>query len=184
MREFDSKIIKLFIILIILIVILISIYTNKILKPIINNNQIIAQYEKNKKNVEDEEIVEEVKTEKTQEEMILELKSMSETDRIHKYFSEYINYIDLGKYEEAYEHLYPRFKQNYFPEQKEYEDYVKETYPEFFGVEYEDIDRQGTYYILTVRIYNALDENITQYLEQKFVIYENDFGDFSISFQV
>ena len=184
MIEFDKKIVRLFIILVVLMVMSIYVYTNKILSPTINNNKIIAQYEENKKNLENEEIIEKVETAKTEEETILELKSMSETDRIYKYFSKYINCIDLGKYEEAYGYLNKKFKENYFPEQKEFENYINETYPEFFGVEYEDIDRQGTYYILTVRIYNALDESITQYLEQKFVVYENDFGNFSISFQV
>lgn len=183
MKDFDRKIILLFIVLIVLVIISIYVYLNKILVPTINNNKIIAQYEENKKNSENEDIIEEPINE-TQEDEILALKSMSETDRIHKYFSEYINSIDLGEYEKAYEYLYPEFKENYFQTAADFENYIKETYPEYLGIEYEDIDRQGTYYILTVRIYNALDEEITEYLEQKFVIYENDFGNFVLSFQV
>lgn len=183
MRGLDQKIIFLFIVLVILTTISISVYVNKILIPTINNNKIIAEYEANKKSTENE-VVEEEQTELSQEDLILELKSMSETDRIYKYFSQYINSVDLGEYQKAYGYLYSEFKQNYFPTQEDFENYVKETYPEYFGIEYEDIDRQGTYYILTVRIYDAIEQETTEYLEQKFVISENDFGNFVLSFQV
>ena len=41
----------------------------------------------------------------TEEEKLLELKSMSEVDRIHKYFAEYINSVDKRDYEKAYGYL-------------------------------------------------------------------------------
>lgn len=185
MQKLDKGTIILFIILIALMATCIYVYLNKILTPTMHNNDIIAKYELEKsKSTEEVEIVEEEVKEQTEEDRILELKSMNETDRIHEYFTEYINTIDARNYEKAYEYLYPEFKQNYFPSQSDFESYINENYPEYLGVEYTDIDRQGTYYILTVRIYNTLEEEITSYLEQKFVIYENNFGEFTLSFQV
>lgn len=187
MERLDKGTILLFIILIGLVIINIYVYTNKILTPTSNNNKIIKQYEQNKaeeKEQETEPEVEEEIKEQTEEDRLIELKSMSETDRIHKYFGEYINSIDLGDYETAYGYLYPEFKQNYFPDQASFEEYAKENYPEFLGIDYVDIERQGAYYILTVDIYNSLEEEISQYVEQKFVIYELEFGKFVLSFQV
>ena len=186
MRDFDKSVILLFIITLLATAISLSIYTNKILEPTLHNNKIIAEYEKNKKEeqgIEPEEDEEEVR-EQTAEERILELKSMSEVERIHEYFSEYVRCIDVKDYETAYSYLYPEFKENYFPNFEDYEEYAKKEYPEFMGIQYEDIERQGNYYILTVYIYDALAEHIDVYVVQKFVIYEKDFGEFVLSFQV
>lgn len=185
MRNFDKTTILLFVIALILTVISIFIYMNKILEPTISNNKIIAQYEQNKKQetgvIEEEE---NIVTTQTEEERLLELKSMSETDRIYSYFSEYMKCIDLEEYEKAYSYLYPEFKENYFPDEAKFEEYAKKEYPKYLGIQYENIDRQGTYYILTVYIYDALADVIETYVEQKFVIYENTFGEFVLSFQV
>ena len=185
MRNYDKTVILLFVITLLATAISINIYTNKILEPTLNNNKIIAEYEKNKKTEQGEEPeeVEEAK-EQTAEERLLELKSMSEVERIHQYFSEYVRCIDLKDYKTAYSYLYPEFKENYFPTFEEYEEYAKKEYPEFMGIQYEDIERQGNYYILTVYIYDAIAEHIDVYVVQKFVIYENNFGEFVLSFQV
>lgn len=185
MERLEKGTILLLIVLVLLLATTIYVYVNKILTPTLNNNEIIAMYEKNKKEEQkDLEPVEEDVKELTEEEKILELKSMSETNRIHQYFSEYINSVDERDYELAYGYLYPEFKQNYFPDQASFETYVDENYPKYLGIEYEDIERQGSYYILTVRIYNALDEEVTEYVKQKFIVYELEFGEFVLSFQV
>ncbi len=185
MRNFDKTTILLFVVALMLTAISIYLYMNKILEPTFHNNEIIAEYEKNKKIEEENEVEEEEEVkQQTEEERLLELKSMSEADRIYEYFSEYMRCIDLEDYEKAYSYLYPEFKQNYFPEQTQFEEYAKKAYPQYLGIQYEDIDRQGTYYILTVYIYDALADVIETYVEQKFVIYENTFGEFVLSFQV
>lgn len=184
MDKLDKKTLLLLIVLVFLLAVNIYVYLNKILTPTLNNKDIIALYEKNKQKEQIVETEEEEIKEFTEEEEILELKSMSETDRIHKYFSEYINIVDERDYEAAYGYLYEEFKQNYFPDQASFETYIQNNYPTYLGIQYEDIERQGTYYILTVKLYNALDEIITQYLEQKFIIYELDFGKFVLSFQI
>lgn len=185
MRNFSKTTILLFIFALMLTAISIYTYMNKILEPTLHNNEIIAEYEKNKRIAEgmveeEDEVVEE----QTEEQRLLELKSMSETDRIYTYFSEYLRCIDLEDYEKAYSYLYPEFKQSYFPELSKFEEYAKKTYPQFIGVKYEDINRQGTYYILTVYIYDVIAPVIENYTEQKYVIYENNFGEFVLSFQV
>ncbi len=184
MKNMDRTTLLLFVIALILITISVYIYTNKILEPTLHNNKIIAEYEKNKKEEQGEVVEEENVSEQTEEERILELKSMTETDRIHRYFSEYVRCIDLKDYEKAYSYLYPEFKENYFPSLEKFEEYAKKVYPEFMGIQYEDIERQGNYYILTVYTYDALAEQIDVYVQQKFVIYENNFGEFVLSFQV
>lgn len=186
MKNSDKTTILLFVLALMLTAISIFLYMNKILEPTLHNNEIIAKYEKNKREeagIEDE-VEEEVVTEQTEEERLLELKSMTEADRIYTYFSEYIRCIDLEKYEKAYSYLYPDFKQNYFPEFSQFEEYAKRVYPRFIGVQYKNIDRQGTYYILTVYIFDVSADIIDEYVEQKFVIYENNFGEFVLSFQV
>ena len=86
MRNFDKKTILLFVVALMLTAISIFLYMNKILEPTLHNNEVKAIYEKNKKaeqGIEDEEEVE-IK-EQTAEERLLELKSMTEADRIYKY---------------------------------------------------------------------------------------------------
>ncbi len=184
MKDFDKSTILLFIVLMLLLASSIYVYINKVLIPTNNNNKVIAQYESNKKaEQQEEEPVEEEKT-LTEEEIKLNLKSTAEVDRIRTYFSEYIDYVDQKEYDKAYACLYEEFKNNYFPEQAKFQEYIDKTYPEYMGIEYTDISRQGNYYILTVNIYDALEDNVTTYLEQKFVINENDFGNFVLSFQV
>ena len=185
MEKLEKGTILLLIVLMLLLATTIYVYVNKILTPTLNNNDIIALYEKNKQEQEiDEEPVEEDVKELTEQEKILELKSMNETDRIHQYFSSYINSVDARDYETAYGYLYPEFKQNYFPDQASFETYINGYYPKFMGIQYEDIDRQGEYYILKVLVYDAIQKEQVEYKEQSFIIYELDFGEFVLSFQV
>ena len=183
MKNLDKTVLALFIILLVLTVATIYVYSNKILYPRINNEAIAKEYEEELKREKPDIIT--VTEKKTPEDEKLNLKSMSETDRVHKYFMEYINNVDLGNYEKAYSYLYPEFKQNYFADFATFENYVKTTYPEYMIIQYEDISMQGKYYIFTVVIYDAISQaEITNAREQRFIIYENDFGDFSISFQI
>lgn len=86
-------------------------------------------------------------------------------------------------YEKAYNLLYEEYRNNYFPTLEEFEKYVKQKYPDFMSVEYNDMSRQGEYYILTVNIYNLLTNEIIE-KEQKYIIKENNFLDYVLSFQV
>ena len=183
MRNLDKTAIALLIVFLVLTVATIYVYTNKILYPKLNNAAIAKEYNEELQRKKPDIVT--IPEKKEEDDVKLSYKSMSETDRVHKYFMEYINNVDLGNYEKAYSYLYPEFKQNYFADYATFEKYIKETYPEYMIIQYDDISMQGKYYILTVVIYDAISqEEITNAREQKFIIYENDFGDFSISFQI
>lgn len=108
------------------------------------------------------------------------LDKMSERDRIKFYFSQYIENIENKAYDKAYEILYSEFKQKYFPTVEDYIEYVQKKYPETISLNYDYIQTEGYYYILTITFFDTLkDSEFTQ----KFVIREYDFNKIAISFQ-
>ena len=110
------------------------------------------------------------------------VRTRGEKERMQVYLSEFLKYIEKGEYKEAYNRLYTKFKRNYFPTLETFTEYAKKYYSGFMSVTHEDIQRQGKYYILTVKI---KDLETTQYeTEQMYVIYENGLNDYYISFQV
>lgn len=111
--------------------------------------------------------------------------SLNERQRMQTYFGKYLTYIESQNYVEAYNLLYEGFKQNYFPTLEEFETYAKNNYPTNMVVEYINIERQGTIFILTVKIRNALSDNTqTDVPEQQIVVTENNVNDFKLSFEV
>ena len=115
-------------------------------------------------------------------ELIEELKGMKERDRMERYFGEYIDYIESGAYEKAYNLLYPEFKENYFKTLEEFEKYVSQKYPEIIIVDYDNIERQGEYYILFVKIPKVDGSN--EIINQNIVLYEKDYAEYYISFSI
>ena len=120
--------------------------------------------------------------EEKKEELISDLKEMNERDRMERYFGEYIDYVESGEYEKAYNLLYPEFKENYFPSIEEYEEYVKEKYPEVIIVDYDNIERQGQYYVLFIKIPKA--GRGEEIITQNVVVYEKDYAEYYISFSL
>ena len=173
------------IVLLILIGVNISLLSNKLLAPVYANNKVKKEYEEiiAKRNEE----IKKITDKKTDVEMakteLKEVKKMKEKQRMQYYFSKYITYIEEKNYEKAYNLLYEEYRNNYFPTLEEFEKYVKQKYPDFMSVEYNDMSRQGEYYILTVHIYNLLTNEIIE-KEQKYIIKENNFLDYVLSFQV
>ena len=111
--------------------------------------------------------------------------SLNERQRMQTYFGRYLSYIESGDYESAYNLLYDGFKQNYFPTLKDFETYAQNNYPANMVVEYINIEREGTIFILTIKIRNALNDNTqTDVPEQQIVVTENDVNDFKLSFEV
>lgn len=111
--------------------------------------------------------------------------SLNERQRMQTYFGRYLSYIESGDYESAYNLLYDGFKQNYFPTLEDFESYAQNNYPSNMVVEYTNIERQGTIFILTVKIRNALNDSTqTDAPEQQIVVTENDVNDFKLSFEV
>lgn len=108
------------------------------------------------------------------------LEQMSERDRIKFYFSQYIENIENGDYDKAYNLLYTEFKEKYYPTLEDYEEYVEEKYPEIITLNYDDIQTEGYYYILTITFFDTVKDSE---FKQKFVIREYDFNKIAISFQ-
>lgn len=135
----------------------------------------------------------------SKEEVKQYLSTLGETSRMKYYCGEYIKHLQKQEYEKAYNLLYDEFKQNYFPTYESYEKYVKTFYPARFGVVYDDITRQGNLYVLRLKIIdstgagsssgagnsNSEDGGSSENeVIQRFVIRENDYDDFVLSFQV
>lgn len=165
------------------------IYNNKYIQPAMANDKVIKEYQEIDKNIEEERKnlngnSDRISDEQLEQERLTDLKSMGEADRMYNYLGDFISKIEEEEYEEAYTKLYEDFRNQYFPTIDEFIEYVKTTYPAFIIVDYNDIERQGEYYIMTVTIKSASDSIPYQNIQQKFVLYEKDLNDYQISFQV
>ena len=122
---------------------------------------------------------------KTEEEWASEelenLKQMSEKERIQTYVAKYLSYLEEGNYEEAYNLLYGEFKDNYFNTIDDFTKYVKQKYPDLITVNYTNLQLLGTYYVVTVEFSDLI--NNEKNFTQLFVVKENNYNDFVISFQ-
>ena len=109
---------------------------------------------------------------------------MDERSRIERYFGKFINAIENKNYSSAYSMLNDSFKNTYFATQEAFEQYVSTKYPsEFIVVEYENIERQGELYVLTVSIDDGINQQFEKF-EQRVVVRENGINDYTLSFQV
>lgn len=122
-------------------------------------------------------------------ERLKELKKKTEAERVRTYLGEYFKFLEKKDYESAYNLLYADFKQNYFPTLEKYKEYIEKcNYPDMLAIKYNEIQRQGYFYIVTLDI-NNLDPNAIvseQVVKEgtKFVVKENDYDDFYLSFQL
>ena len=110
------------------------------------------------------------------------VRNTSERERMQIYLAEFLKYIEIEEYGKAYQKLYPDFQKNFFETENMFRSYVKRHYSTLMSIEYEDIQREGNYYILTAKIINL--ENSQTTVEQKFILQENGLNDYYISFQV
>lgn len=126
-----------------------------------------------------------VSEEEDAENRVNKIATLTEKQRMQTYFGQYISYVESKNYEKAYDLLYDGFKQTYFKTLEEFKSYAENNYPNNIVVEYTNIQRQGTLFILTVKIKDAL-KSIDQegIEEQQVVIMENSTNDFKISFAV
>ena len=176
-RKLDIIAIVLTIILLMIICMNVCVYIYKIISPLVQNKRVQKEYEELIEQ-RDEQLANIRKT-KTEEEK--KAKELAEVKKMEE--NKYITYLEEKNYEKAYDLLYEEYKNNYFPTLEDFEKYAKEKYPDFMRVEHIYMSRQGEYYILTVNIYNLLTNEIIE-KEQKYVIKEEDFLDYVLSFQV
>ena len=109
---------------------------------------------------------------------------LGERERIEAYYGSFINAIQTKDYSKAYNMLNENFKNNYFNQEADFENYIKSKYPTSnIIVKYNNIERQGEVFIITVTLDDAFDSNFEE-IEQRVVIRENSANNFKISFQV
>ena len=113
-----------------------------------------------------------------------QIASLDGRKRMQTYFGTYISYIEAKNYEKAYSLLYDGFKQTYFPSLQDFENYAKQKYPSNMLVNYTSIEREGTIYILTVEIKDALANKQDEAESFNVVITETDVNEYSISFEI
>lgn len=112
-----------------------------------------------------------------------DLSILTERDRIENYIVEYINYLQYGKYEKAYELLNSGFKDNFFNDLDSFKTYSKKRFYKNMAVEFKNIEKAGDVYIIWADITNLLGD--TSKVDQiNFVIKENDLNDYEVSFSV
>ena len=172
MKNISKKMIILGIIIVIIIIVIILTILNskKINNKEENNNQTSSNVEKKDSN-EDQEKIEKLKTKK-------------QAERIKTYLGTYFKYVEKKDYNSAYNLLYDEFKKNYFPTLEDYEKYIQEQdLPALLTIDYDNIVTQGELYIVTLRIGNVQARSDTQKVEKKFVVKENDYNDYYISFE-
>ena len=125
-------------------------------------------------------IATEEETEQSRKEM---LNSYPEATRMKVYVGQYISAIDSKDYETAYNLLYENFRNTYFKTLEDFQNYAEQKYPDEIVVEYLNMEREGTMYIVTISITDQLNRD-TPAIQQNIVIQENDLNDFVLSFNV
>ena len=182
-------------ILIILILVLLNVFIlikylikgNKISQSnLLNNNanstNIVEEYIENMHNEKTENEIYEEATQNTTELIQKKLSNMDENSRMQTYFGEFIEEIENANYRDAYNMLNEEYKNKYFPNQNDFENYIKSTYPHgSLAVKYNNFDRKGDIYTLQVTIFSITNTNANK-INQTIVIKENGKNDFKISF--
>lgn len=181
--KLEKSDIMLVIIIIVLIAITLTLYVKKILIPKQQEQQVQNSTQQKTTISENKEKTETVEVPKTNEEIVKKLATLGERDRMEYYCGVYFKHIEKKEYDEAYKLLYPKFKEKYFPTIEEYEQYIQKTYPKNWALEYDDITRQGSIYVLRLKILDILGSKENEKV-QRIVVKENNYNDFVISFQV
>lgn len=120
---------------------------------------------------------------------IKKLKKVSESERIRTYLGQYFKYIEKKDFESAYNLLYADFKENYFPTLEKFKEYIEKCkYPKMLSIKYNDLETHGYYYIVDLNIENldpdAISSEAVVKENTKFVLKENDYNDYYLSFQL
>lgn len=151
--------------------------TNSIMKnetPKIKNNQV----EPNNANQE--------QTEENNESDTEEIRTLSESNRMKRYIGNFLNNIEEGDYQKAYNILNAEFRSNYFPRIEDFKDYVDKNFKNnMLGVTYDNIERwgnnkTGNMYVIWITVADMAKGK----KETNFVIIENDYNDYEMSFSV
>lgn len=110
------------------------------------------------------------------------LNSMTERARIEYYVTKFMNYLEAENYSEAYSLLNDTYKKNYFQNIGTFEEYVKNNFSTMMDVEYTNFERSGDVYVIWMTITDAINGNPNEGKEINFVVKENAYNDFELSF--
>jgi hypothetical protein len=137
----------------------------------------------NNSNLSDEEKAKVSFTKSQQEKAKVDLSGMTEQERMTYYTAEFFKLIDSKNYEEAYKLLYDDYKENFFPTEANFEKYFKDYFPDDFSLDYTNIERLGSIYVLWVSVKDTVNgstygHNFSMYV----VIQENNLNDYVLSF--
>ena len=111
-----------------------------------------------------------------------DLYNMSEQERITYYCAEFFKLVDRRNYEDAYELLYSGYKENYFPTQASFTEYMEDYFPDDFSLSYTNFERLGDIYVLWIDVKDTLNGSRGHNFSMNVVIQENDFNDYVLSF--
>ena len=110
------------------------------------------------------------------------IQGMKERNRIEYYVTKFINYLEAEKYDEAYELLNKTYKQNYFKTVKDFKEYAQTNFSKMVNVEYTNFERSGDVYVIWANITDAINGEPNSGKEFNFVVKENTYNDFELSF--
>lgn len=95
----------------------------------------------------------------------------------------FINMINSKDYESAYNVLSQGFKNNYFPTQESFENYIKENFFDYNILKLQDFKNEGEIYIYTMVLKESV-STIAQKIEKKVIIKLGEGKAFEISFNL
>jgi len=111
------------------------------------------------------------------------IKGMNERTRIEYYVASYIRLIEGKDYEKAYNLLNEEYRKNYFgSSQKQFREYCENKFSSMMNVSYENFERNGDLYVVWLKINDAISGTKDEGLEITFVVKENTFNDYELSF--
>lgn len=176
-RKNSNRIILLVIaLLVLLLIIIFAILSNMKNSAEINSNKNLGNVNIS---VQDQNI--DIQANKTELERI---KSMNERTRIEYYVANYIEMLENGEYDKAYSLLNKDYKKNYFKTQSDFEEYCKKTFSKMLSVEYTNFERNGDIYVVWITMTDAINGTKNSGKEMNFVVKENTFNDYELSFSV
>lgn len=118
------------------------------------------------------------------EEELNKLKQMTERNRIEYYVSNFINDVEEDNFKDAYAVLNNDFKKNYFLTLNDFKEYTQNRFTKMMNIEYVNFERNGQIYVIWLTMTDMINGNKNSGLEMNFVVKENDYNDFELSFSV
>lgn len=117
-----------------------------------------------------------------QAEFIKKYNSAADNEKAGYNINKFFEAINANDYNYAYNCLAESFKQNKFPTQKQFENYIKNNFYNKNDVKYLNYRKEGNYYIYIVNIINSADT--TKSVQKDFIVNLKDDRQFEMSFSV